>query len=64
MLFLENILSSNSLVDIATTLILANNCRMAQNFGKGKLGEFVKLNAICQYFTQPNSRFTKVANVI
>ena len=26
-------------------------------------GEFGKTNVICQYFTQPNSRFTKVANV-
>ena len=26
-------------------------------------GEFCKTNAIHQYFTQPNSRFTKVANV-
>ena len=31
---------------------------MAQNFG-----EFGKINAIRQYFTQPNSKFTKVANV-
>ena len=26
-------------------------------------GEFGKTNVIRQYFTQPNSRFTKVANV-
>ena len=26
-------------------------------------GEFGKTNVICQYFAQPNSRFTKVANV-
>ena len=34
--------------------------RIAQNFGREKLGE---MNVIRQYFTQPNSRFIKVANV-
>ena len=31
---------------------------MGENFGK-----FGEMNAICQYFIQPNSRSTKVANV-
>ena len=37
--------------------------RIAQNFGGENFGEFGETNAICQYFTQPNSRFTKVPNV-
>ena len=36
---------------------------IAQNFGRGKLNKFGEMNVICQYFAQPNSRFTKVANV-
>ena len=36
---------------------------IAQNFGGENFGEFGKTNVIHQYFTQPNSRFTKVANV-
>ena len=37
--------------------------RIAQNSGGGNFDEFGKTNAICQYFTLPNSRFTKVADV-
>ena len=33
------------------------------NFGGENFGKFGETNVICQYFTQPNSRFTKVANV-
>ena len=36
---------------------------IAQNFGTKNYGEFGEMNAIRQYFTQPNSRFTKVAKV-
>ena len=36
---------------------------IAQNFGGGNFGEFGETSVIRQYFTQPNSRFTKVANV-
>ena len=34
-----------------------------QNSGEENFGEFGKKNVILQYFTQPNSVFTKVANV-
>ena len=37
--------------------------RIAQNFGGENFGEFGETNIIHQYFTQLNSRFTKVANV-
>ena len=33
------------------------------NFGGENFGEFGEMNVICQYFTHPNSRFTKVANI-
>ena len=37
---------------------------IVQIFGGGKFGELGKPNVIHQYFTQPNSTFTKVANAI
>ena len=36
------------------------NYRIVQNLGGENFGEFGKLNTIHQYFTPPNSRFTKV----
>ena len=42
--------------------VLPISYHTAQNFGRENFGEFGETNAIQQYFTQPNSRFTK-ANV-
>ena len=47
---------------LQTCPLFKKGYRIEQNFGGENFGEFGKTIVICQYFTQPNSRFTIVTN--